>query len=181
MNTLALKALTLYLASVLAVVSPKLNPQRAAVIARDVATVTLSEDRAFENDESGQKTGLLILSIAYWETGKSWAKWVDDGRCNDPEWRITHAAWMKGSPGCDDANAWSMWQVHVPNDSVVAGRRLVANRQLAISAALASVRASFQKGLGLCGYSGERPPKCPKAQRRLDTALEWTALFPLAK
>jgi len=178
MDTLALKLLATYLAGVLAVVSPDLKPQRAASIANDVAAVTLSEERAFDDDANGQKTGLLLLSIAYWETGKSWARWIDDGRCNDPVWRETHAPWLRGTTGCDNMKAWSMWQVHVPDDSVEIGKRLVANRQRAISAALAKVRGSFALGIGLCSYSGEKSPKCPKAKRRLDTANEWAVRFP---
>lgn len=180
MNTLALKLLTLYLTGVLAVVSPKLNPQRAAAISRDVATVTLSEERAFDDDANGQKTALLLLSLAYWETGKSWARWIDDGRCNDPAWRETHAPWLKGTTGCDNMKAWSMWQVHVPGDSIEIGKRLAANRQTAISFALAKVRGSFQLGIGLCSYSGERAPKCPRANRRLQTAVEWMTRFPFS-
>lgn len=177
MTILAIR-LAAYLTAVLAVVSPHLNSQRAASIARDVATVTVAQERAFDDDASGQKTGLLLISLAYWETGKSWAKWVDDGRCNDPLWRVEHTTWMKNSSGCDNANAYSMWQVHVPNDSIEAGQKLVRNRQLAIAAALVNARASLKKGVGLCAYSGERGPDCPKAKRRLDTTLEWAARFP---
>ena len=174
-----LAALALYLSTVLSVVSPRLNRARRDSITRDIATVTLSNDRAFEDDANGQKTALLLVSIAYYETGKSWASWVDDGRCNDPEWRSIHGFWLRRG-GCDSAGAWSMWQVHPPGDDPRIGRSYVTNRQNGIRAALFIARKSLQTGVGLCGYSGEMYPNCPKADHRLEKAKAWAIKFPFA-
>lgn len=170
-------ALALYIAAVIATISPGLAQGRRDSISRDIAVVTLSEERAFDDDANGQKTALLLTSLAYYETGKSWASWVDDGRCNDPSWRVMHAGWLKGG-GCDDAKAWGMWQVHAPGDDPVIGRTYVAHRRTGIRVALTIARKSLRAGIGLCGYSGETPPACPFGEHRLKAALGWATKFP---
>lgn len=175
MNPLA--ALTVYLASVLSVIAPTMREDRRTSIAADVATITLAEPRAFDDDDSGQKTGLLLLALPHLETGRSWARWVDDGSCNDPKWRAAHALWMKDGD-CDGGKAWSMWQVHVPGDSVEEGKKLVSDRKNAVRAALEIARRSLQSGKGLCGYSGETYPRCKLASMRLETARNWVTKFP---
>jgi hypothetical protein len=162
---------------VLATIVPSMREARRTSIASDIATVVLSEDRAFDDDDSGQKTGLLLVSIAHHETGRSWAQWIDDGSCNDPVWRERHALWIKGGD-CDGSRAWSMWQVHVPGDSVEAGRALVVDRKAGIRAALTIARASLRSGVGLCHYSGETYPRCKLASMRLETARNWVKKFP---
>jgi hypothetical protein len=171
--------LALYLVTVLASISPQLKQERRESIANDVATVVLAEKRAFdEGDETGQQTALLLLALAYHETGGSWATWVDNGSCNDPTWRAQHADLMNRSGDCDGGKAWSMWQIHVPGDSVIAGRALIADRKRAIRTALGLARTSLQAKVGLCGYSGERYPSCTKAALRLSTAQRWIGRFP---
>jgi len=167
-------ALALYLSMVLASIAPHVEQGRREAIAQDVAAATLSETRAFEDDANGQKTALLLLSIAHYETGKSWASWIDDGRCNDPAWRARHAAWLRGGD-CDGGHAYSMWQVHVPR---ALGRALSADRQEAARTALRYARASLKLGVGLCAYSGEHYPHCRLAARRLETAHAWALQFP---
>lgn len=172
-----LTALALYLSTVLSVVAPSINPARRASIATDIAAVSLSEERAFDDDANGRKTALLLTAIADYETGHSWAPWIDDGRCNDPEWRERNAEWLKGG-GCDHALAWGLWQVHAPGNDPVIGKKYVTNRRRGISAALFIARASLRTGTGLCGYSGETYPNCTKADHRLNKAREWEAKFP---
>lgn len=179
MQNLAIHALALYLSTVLAVVSPSVNPLRRASITNDIATVALSEERAFDDDANGQKTALLLTSIPYYETGNSWASWIDDGRCNDPEWRELNAHWLKGG-GCDHALAWGFWQIHAPGNDPVIGKTYVTNRRNGIRAALFIARASLRSGVGLCGYSGETYPNCPKANHRLEKAREWAIKFPFS-
>jgi hypothetical protein len=175
MNPIA--ALTLYVASVLSAIVPTMRDDRRASIAEDIATVTISEPRAFADDASGQKTALLLVSIAHYETGRSWASWIDTGKCNDEKWRTDHPQWIKGGD-CDGRHAWGMWQVHAPNDDDAVGRTYVANRQTGIRAALAKARASLDMGIGLCGYSGETYPHCKLAHDRLETARAWVVRFP---
>lgn len=170
-------ALTLYLVALLATISPHLQADRRDSIARDVATVALTEERAFGGDGNGQKTSLLLVSLAYYETGRSWAPWVDDGRCNDAVWRIAHEGWLRGG-GCDNTRAFGMWQVHPPGDNFAIGRSYVTDRKKGIRAALYIARKSLESGVGLCAYSGEPYPKCPKAKHRLDTAARWVSEFP---
>lgn len=172
-----MNTLVSYLLIVLAAIAPRVPETRRASIARDIATVTLSEERAFTGDESGQMTALLLVAIPHLETGRSWARWIDDGRCNDPAWREMHADWLRGG-GCDNAKAWGMWQVHAPGDDPVIGRAYIRDRKRGIRAALYIARESLRMGVGLCAYSGERPPKCPKADHRLNTALAWASRFP---
>lgn len=172
-----MNALVAYLLIVLTAIAPHVSAPRRSSIAHDIAVVTLHEERAFEGDESGLQTALLVVSLAHFESGKSWAAWIDDGRCNDPAWRVIHADWLKGG-GCDNAKAWGLWQVHAPGDDPALGRRYVRDRKRGIRAALFIARASIKMGIGLCAYSGEKAPRCPLADRRLRTAREWAVRFP---
>ena len=169
--------LAIYLSAVLATLVPSMKEARRASIADDIATVTLADERAFDDDESGQKTALLLVSIAHYETGRSWATYVDNGSCNDPTWREKHALWLKGGD-CDGSRAWGMWQVHAPGDDPTIGKTYVANRQTGIRAALTIARESLRSGAGLCHYSGETFPHCRLASMRLDTARNWVVKFP---
>jgi hypothetical protein len=174
-----MNSLAIYIASVLATIVPHpMSETRRGSIADDIATVVLSEERAFDDDASGQRTALLLVSIAHYETGRSWSVWVDNGKCNDEAWRKAHSLWMRRGGDCDGGKAWSMWQVHVPGDSVEAGRALVVDRKSAIRAALTIARASLKAGRGLCYYSGETFPHCRLADLRLETARHWTDMFP---
>jgi hypothetical protein len=153
---------------------------RAQDIARDIATATLSvtpDRRPFEGDDDGHRTGVLLASIAALETGKSFAPWVGDGRCNDESWRAAHgelAARLGGDAKlCDGGKAYSFWQIHVVGDDPVFGRQLAADRVLAAKVALGHAAASLRKGIRLCGYSGERFPHCPKADARLNLAVRF--------
>ncbi len=173
----SIHVLVLYLSTVLAAIAPHLGQNRRDSITSDIATVVLSEERAFDDDANGQKTALMLVAIAHYETGKSWAAWVDDGRCNDLEWRAMHAEWLRGG-GCDHALAWGLFQVHPPGDDARIGKLYVTNRRVGISAALFIARKSLQAGIGLCGYSGEPYPNCPKANHRLDAARAWAIKYP---
>lgn len=175
----SLHVLVLYLSTVLAAIAPHMGQTRRDSIAGDIAKVALSEDRVFGDDASGQKTALLLVSIAHYETGKSWATWVDDGRCNDIEWRNMHAEWLRGG-GCDHGNAYSIFQVHPPGDDPRIGKLYATNRRMAASAALFIARKSIQAGVGLCGYTGETYPNCPKAQHRLEAVATWATKYPFS-
>lgn len=169
--------LAIYLSGVLATIAPSMHADRRESIADDVATVVMSEDRAFDDDADGQRTALLLLSIAHYETGRSWASWIDNGKCNDEKWRTDHPQWIKGGD-CDGGHAWGMWQVHPPNEDAAIGRTYVADRKVGIRAALAIARRSLQAHAGLCYYSGETFPRCRLASMRLETARNWVTKFP---
>jgi hypothetical protein len=173
----ATDALATYLSAVLAMIAPHMREARRVSITQDVATVTLAQDRAFDNDENGQRTGLLMLSLADYETGHSWSAWVDDGSCNDPAWRESHKLWMRNGD-CDSGKAWSMWQVHAPGDNPEIGRTYVVDRKNGIRAALLVARESLKAGVGLCHYTGEAFPRCRLGDRRLNTAKDWVTKYP---
>jgi len=175
MNPIA--ALTLYVASVLSAIVPSMHADRRESIAGDIATVVVSETRAFADDADGQKTALLLVSIAHYETGRSWASWIDTGKCLDPAWRQTHPQWIKAGD-CDGGRSVGLWQVFLPDASVQDRLTLAADRKAVIRAALAKARASLEKGIGLCGYSGEAYPRCRLAHDRLETARAWVTRFP---
>jgi hypothetical protein len=172
-----LNALTLYLSSVLSVIAPTMREDRRASIATDIATVVLAEDRAFDDDANGQKTGLLLVSIAHYETGRSWASWIDTGKCLDPAWRQTHPQWIKAGD-CDGGRSVGLWQIFLPDASVEVRLALAADRKAVIHAALAIARESIRSGVGLCHYSGETYPRCKLASARLETARNWAVKFP---
>ena len=169
-----MNALALYLMGVLSVIAPHVDEARRTSIANDIATVTLSEERAFKDDANGQKTALLLTSIADHETGRSWAAWIDDGSCNRSGWRAAHQKLMK-KWDCDGGQAFSMWQLHV---APTHGRTMAVNRQEAIRTALQYIRASFKLNGTLCAYTGERRPHCRLAEHRLEAARKWYAEFP---
>lgn len=169
--------LAIYLSSVLATIVPSMHADRREAIASDIAEVALSEERAFDGDDDGQQTALLLVSIAHYETGRSWASWIDSGKCNDEKWREGHPQWIKGGD-CDGGKAWSMWQVHPPNDDPKIGHTYVADRKAGIRAALEIARRSLKAHVGLCYYSGETAPHCRLASMRLETARNWIAKFP---
>lgn len=172
-----MNTLVQYLLIVLAAIAPHVKEPRRVSIARDIAAVTLSTDRVTFNDDDGRKTALLVVSLGHFETGGSWARWIDDGRCNDLAWREGHAEWLHHGD-CDDGHAWGMWQVHAPGDDRVIGLGYVRDRKNGIRAALHTARRSLLAGQRLCWYTGERPPKCPMGDRRLQQAIAWETRFP---
>jgi hypothetical protein len=157
-----------------------MDADRRESISEDIATVVLSEERAFDDDADGQRTALLLVAIAHYETGRSWASWIDSGKCNDAKWRAAHPQWIK-SGDCDGGHAYGMWQVHPPNEDATIGRTYVADRKTGIRAALSIARESLKAGAGLCHYSGESqkgPHGCRLASMRLETARSWVEQFP---
>ncbi len=157
----SIHVLVLYLSTVLAAIAPHLGQNRRDSITSDIATVVLSEERAFDDDANGQKNGPDARRYRALRDGEVLGRLVDDGRCNDLEWRAMHAEWLRGG-GCDHALAWGLFQVHPPGDDARIGKLYVTNRRVGISAALFIARKSLQAGIGLCGYSGEPYPNCRK-------------------
>lgn len=169
--------LALYLSAVIFALVPSMRAERRESIATDIAAVAAAESRAFEDDEDGHKTGLLLVSIAHYETGRSWSQWVDDGSCNDPVWRARHPLLLEHGD-CDSGKAAGLWQVHTRDNTVEGARELARDRKAVIRAALLVARDSLQRGAGLCGYTGETFPRCPLGDRRLGTAREWMEKYP---
>lgn len=158
-------------------------PARARIegVASDIAIVAASSPPAFDDDDDAHsKTALLLTSIPRYETGNSWAEWIDDGRINFRWWRLTHLELLARSGDADGGRAWGMWQVHVPGDDYEAGLALVRDRKTGIRAAVVIAERSLHDGHRLCGYTGEAFPKCPLGDHRLNDALDYAAAHPFA-
>jgi hypothetical protein len=143
---------------------------------------------------------VLLASLGYFE-GARYASYVDDGRCNRmmraawdaaPEEStgvrslftgrmLTHKAHPNLSVlsaedrallnkygTCDNGIAYSIFQIHAADLRL--STAALADREKAAEAALAIAKRSIRAGL--CGYSGEAWPECPKAHLRLSFALE---------
>ncbi len=155
-------------------------------VANDVATVVLSEEEPelFIDDLNRTKTGLLMISIARFES--NFIRRIDEGKCYANE--------------CDNGNAFSMWQIHpihgivltptsymyytreVSHDeNIIRGIDLVKNRQLACKTAMHFARVSLAKYKSLCMYTGEscKTGRHPMADVRLSTALSYEKTHPL--
>jgi hypothetical protein len=177
---------------------------RLRSIATDIVTVVEGPDEepVWKDDERRVKTALLMANIARYE-GSGYQEYVDELRCNDPEWRKMPEGQraMRRWGDCDHGLAYSMWQVHVSYEGIVlthdgseyvhAGayplgdphwqqaikRRDMADRKTAVHVALHMARKSIRAGAGLCQYTGELGP-CPKGDERLKPALAWYKAHP---
>lgn len=150
-------------------------------VAGDIAIVAASSPPAFDDDDDAHsKTALLLTSIPRYETGNSWAEWIDDGRINFRWWRLTHLELLARSGDADGGRAWGMWQVHVAGDDYEAGLALVRDRKTGIRAAVVIAERSLRDGHRLCGYTGETFPKCPLGDHRLNDAMDYAAAHPFA-
>jgi hypothetical protein len=142
---------------------------------------------------------VLLASLGYFE-GARYAEYVDDGTCNRMMKRAWDAA-LEESTGalsvitgrpmtrkrhpnlavltaderkllrmgtCDNGLAVSIFQIHAADLHLPADK--LADRTQAAIAALAIAKRTIAGGL--CGYSGEAYPECPKAHVRLQLALE---------
>ncbi len=155
---------------------------RYDAIAQDVAQVALDPDEQplFEGEDGRVKTALLLLAVAYHESGFRGS--IDAGLCKPYE--------------CDHGRAFSMWQLH-PEDGlifdgdvftfarnrsaswrlehaseIVDGPALVHDRKLAARAALHMLRYSMKHAHSLAIYTGEGG-NGPKAKLRMETALSF--------
>lgn len=166
--------LALYLATAILSQRPHTDPGLAQDVAEDVAAVVAEEEPAFANDDDRSRTGVLMVSIARFES--EYAKWVDDGRCNDAAWRQSADGKREMRKGdCDHGHAYSLWQVHPYAGHDAAD---LTDRRKAISAALELARRSLRMGAGLCRYTGEPLDNCPKGTARLEAAKDWSRKHP---
>lgn len=155
-------------------------------VARDIAEVSLSEDPAYDDDENRGRTAVLLTTLAYFE-GARFARYVDDGSCNDKKWRKSKAGYdmVLARADCDAGWAVSLWQVHAATFYFGNGKYQsvsmdeLKDRETAIRVALRIVRKSLAEHAGLCEYSGEYGP-CPKANLRLHFAERYSAKHPFA-
>lgn len=107
----------------------------------------------------------VLAGLGYFE-GVRFAAYVDDGRCNDLEWRRTDEGKNLLRFGdCDHSRAYSLWQVW-PSTWRGATATGMHDRATAARTALAIARESIRVTGSLCRYSGEPYPHCPKARER---------------
>lgn len=131
---------------------------RVAEVAKEAASLALSEKPVWAGDD-GTRTARLLMCVAFFESG--FRGYVDDGRCDDPEWRATATGRRMMRRGdCDGGHARSLWQLH----------DFHGTRHEAIREALRRIRTAVSYGLGMRAYTGERDPAAPKAQQRLACA-----------
>jgi hypothetical protein len=155
-------------------------------LASDIASVTVSDEHAWKDDETGARTAVLLAALAYFE-GARFAEYVDDGRCQ--EWG--YAAWKKRSVPeearkfmpfgmCDGGHAQSLWQVH---SGEAQGEKFdmesLKNRVFAAHIALGIARRSLRATGTLRYYTGEWPGASPKADDRLNFAKRQYAAHPM--
>ena len=192
-----LKALTTYLFTAMMAWMPVRNQAareleddavaRYESIAADIAAVALdpSEPALWDGDDGRVKTALVVLSVAFWESG--FRVDVDRGNCKPNE--------------CDHGLAYSLWQLH-PEDGFIfdgdvytfsrnrsAGWRdehaseifdgpsLIRDRKLAARVALHILRYSVRVGKSLGIYTGEGG-NGPKARQRYGHAVTWLRSHP---
>jgi hypothetical protein len=192
-----LKALTGYLLAAMMAWMPVRNHARIEAadvtearyeqIATDIAQIALDPDEAplFPGEDGRVKTGLLLLSVAFHESG--FRGDVDAGKCKPYE--------------CDHGKAFSMWQLH-PEDGLIFdgdvftfarnrpsswredhsseifdGPTLVRDRKLAARMALHMLRYSMKNAHSLAIYTGETG-NGPKAKLRMETALSYLRAHP---
>jgi hypothetical protein len=125
------------------------------------------------------KYGLLLMSIAFNES--QFSRYVDDGLCNDWEWRKTpEAAKPLARGGCDNGHAYSLWQVH-PRDKqerTDLEYRGPLWRMNAIAIARDIMLESLKWDGTLRRYTGETDLLAPKAFRRQRMAEAYLAAHP---
>jgi hypothetical protein len=154
-------------------------------ISEEVAELVLSEQPLWPDDVARSRTGLLMMAVPFWET--RFRGYVDDGRCNDPEWvrsreghkrlawrRDERSVWVAAMGSCDargpdlPGRARSVYQLW----------NFDGDRQAAEAEALRRMRASFDAKHGLRDYTGEWQGPAPRATQRLATALRYARVHP---
>jgi hypothetical protein len=65
---------------------------------------------------------------------------------------------------CDNARAYSLWQVHIEGRRVTPEQMM--DQEFAATQAADIARRSFAGSKGLCWYTGEWGGPCPKARER---------------
>lgn len=160
-------------------------------LGHDIAAAALEKPSSDPSQDA-----VLLAALAYWE-GARFASYVDDGSCNDPNWReagivegrhlvrgVVHEFWtsqelMLAGGDCDHALARSLFQIHPIVDRAssvydLCNRDALSDRRTAASCALALARMDPS----LCSYTGERGDYCPKAEERLAWARKAIAAWP---
>jgi len=148
-------------------------------VAEDIARVVLSEPPLWKDDTSHARTGILLLSLAFFESG--FRAYVDDLRCNTwANMKFAHkklpneADKLLRLGHCDGGLAYSMWQIH-PIETPE--WEAVKIRSEAARLALKRARMSLAMSGDLRGYSGEQNG-FEKARKRLEFAEKWSRKHP---
>lgn len=162
-------------------------------LARDLAAAALDlGSPRFEGDAAGARAGILLGALAYFE-GARFARYVDDGSCNDDSWRADPVGrWtMRNWGDCDHGHAYSLFQIHAGDlylgdhcplfgsPEHVTGEKL-RDRGYAARLALCIAHRSLTASGTLSGYTGEDSRDCPKADARLNFAVDQAEKHPLS-
>ena len=189
MITLKMVVLIHYLTAALLSWALGLSEKAATKIVTDVVEVVDLEEPVLLGDPLKVATSLLVLSEGSFES--AWAPWVLDGSCNDDAWRAAHAEFLKKTGDCDSGHAYGGWQIHpfvnirrfprgpaYDAEEKRLGALILKEPKRGIKEALRITRESITWEHRLCHYTGERFPRCPKADKRWDRAHDYLREHP---
>ena len=136
-------------------------------VAASIASAVASDEPAWADDTTGARSAILLAALAYFE-GARFAKYVDDGTCNELGFVEHNPLAHYGT--CDHRLAHSLWQIHeiqlaAPREDATATALL--DRDFAAHIALRLARQSLAGTATLRNYTGEWSGPCPKADERL--------------
>jgi hypothetical protein len=138
-------------------------------VADSIANVAAADAPAWTDDDTGARSAVLLAALGYFE-GARYAKYVDTGVCNRPDFRRLAIA-KHGT--CDGGLAHSIFQIHeieLVDPKEKADAVALSDRTFAAHIALRLARQSLASTGSLRNYTGEWSGACPKADERLKFA-----------
>lgn len=161
---------------------PPALPAVPAVPYRDVAESIAIATAGNDNAQERSRDAVLLAALAYWE-GARYAQYVDQLRCNDPEWvkssegsRLTHWGNCDRHKGEAAGEAFTLWQIHpiVDRDAPLYGacnqKVITQSRSDAAACALEIAHRSMRRIGSLSDYTGEWTGPHPLANERWNFA-----------
>jgi len=170
---------------------------RYEATASDIVDVAFDDNNPalFRGEDGRLKTALQLAAIASFEGG--FQKFVEDGDCNKPGFKID------GAGGCDGGAAFSNWQIHIWGggylikdneltqvqyardyakdhpDEIIKGDNLISDHRLAAQVAYYLIRYSLRNYHTLCSYTGESCDGNHRlATQRSDRAISYLRAHP---
>jgi hypothetical protein len=161
---------------------PPALPAVPAVPYRDVAEDIVIATAGNTNAQERYRDAVLLAGLGYWE-GARYAEYVDQLRCNDPEWvksaegqRLTRWGNCDRHAGEAAGEAFTIWQIHpiIDRDAPLYGvcnqKVITQSRSDAAACALEIAHRSMKRTGSLSGYTGEWTGPHPLADERWNFA-----------